>query len=265
MKESSTYLISADEIYREFGVTKDNVRSRYVEHVQNRIVLRQILRDRKLTLREIGEVEGSIDQGLPVHHSSILHSLRIDDDRTIEMKQKYAKQIAKWERQRRVAQDLQDAVQGVSKAFSLMSPTTQDAVLNIRSAMREAGAMPAAGGRVKLEFEQVAGLFGPVHIYSGEFSERLREAKKQYDETGDFDHSLLRQDIVHVDCERRHIDPSSFTTDGISADQRVRDKIEANLSDEDRAEINRELKQVQIFKKRSWIARFFDRLMGGTW
>lgn len=66
--------MTAKELYIEFELDEKTIRSRKTEHVMTRHAIRQYLMSKGLTLRHIGDIEGSIDNGAPVNHSSILSS-----------------------------------------------------------------------------------------------------------------------------------------------------------------------------------------------
>jgi hypothetical protein len=109
------------DIYLEFGVDQFNVRSREAEDILTRFAIRKILRERKLTLKEIGRIEGSIDGGEPVHHSSIIKSLKSEDSRILGEVLLIKEQLSKWERAEQEAKSV-----------------------DIKKALRESGAIPAS-------------------------------------------------------------------------------------------------------------------------
>lgn len=182
------------DIYLEFGVDQYNVRSREAEDVVTRFAIRKILRERGLTLREIGRIEASIDGLEPVHHSSIIKSLRSEDRRVLDEVARIKDELEKWELAEKnatsvdIKKALRDAGARKVESGGWPIPVMRDAT-SPNSIFRN-GDGEFAGD--KMTFEQKAGIYN-VHVYSGAYGEQLREAKRQYEETGTFDANLLIQ------------------------------------------------------------------------
>lgn len=170
------------DIYLEFGVDQYNVRSREAEDIVTRFAIRKILRERGLTLREIGRIEGSIDGGAPVHHSSIITSLKSTDRRILGEVLVVREYLEKWERAQQEAK-----------------------IVDIKKALRESGAIPASGVHSQSldEFAEVLARNAPAITYvekTETASERAIRERRQHKEA--LDRLKMRIDEKHSEAQR---------------------------------------------------------------
>lgn len=188
------------DIYLEFGVDQYNVRSREAQDVVTRFAIRKILRERGLTLREIGRIEGSIDGGEPVHHSSIIGAVKSEDRRVLDEVARIKDELEKWERAEQNAKSV-----------------------DIKKALRESGAIPASGVHSQPieELVEMLSREAPAITYVGQnrestetATERAIREKRQHKEA--LDRLKMRVDEQKSEAERVKKELSTNSIDSMT-------------------------------------------------